>query len=225
MAAAPEGCNSPLAQSRSAKWASPTLPSSPQRRLLDVGAHCLDTANMTIHIGLLRAVNVGGSGRLAMSDLREVMTELDFSDVRTLLQSGNVVFRGNRASGAALEGKLTTAVRERLGVSTEFFVRTAKEWDALIGANPYPEAASSDPGHLVIMALKDEPTAKAVAALRSAITGPETVEALGRHLYIVYPAGIGRSRLTNALIESKLGTRGTGRNWNTVLKLAALTRA
>jgi len=64
-----------------------------------------------------------------------------------------------------------------------------------------------------------------VAALQAAIKGREVVRAKGRHAYIVYPDGIGRSRLTNVMIEKKLGTRGTGRNWNTVLKLAALTGA
>ena len=75
------------------------------------------------------------------------------------------------------------------------------------------------------MILKKAPTAKAVATLRAAITGPEMIEAVGRHAYIVYPAGIGRSRLTSNLIDSKLDTRGTGRNWNTVLKLAELVQA
>jgi uncharacterized protein (DUF1697 family) len=179
---------------------------------------------MTIHIGLLRGVNVGGAARLAMADLRDLMTELGFGEVRTLLQSGNVVFRGDRRSAATLEGVLATAARRQLGLSTEFFLRTAKEWDALVAANPFPAEAKRDPSHLVMMALRGAPTAKAVAALRAAITGPEAIEAAGRQLYIVYPAGIGRSRLTNAVIEAKLGTRGTGRNWNTVLKLAELAR-
>ncbi len=72
------------------------------------------------------------------------------------------------------------------------------------------------------MFLKQAPAAGSVQALQAAITGPEVVRARGRQAYITYPAGIGRSRVTNALIESKLATRGTGRNWNTVLKLLAL---
>jgi uncharacterized protein (DUF1697 family) len=75
------------------------------------------------------------------------------------------------------------------------------------------------------MALKDAPDAEAVEALRAAIKSREVVHAEDRHAYIVYPDGIGRSRLTNRVIEGKLGTRGTGRNWNTVLKLAELASA
>jgi uncharacterized protein (DUF1697 family) len=82
--------------------------------------------------------------------------------------------------------------------------------------------AKSDPGHLVVMALKDAPAASAVKALQAAIKGREIVRAAGRHAYIVYPDGIGRSKLTNALIEKTLATRGTARNWNTVMKLAAM---
>ena len=72
------------------------------------------------------------------------------------------------------------------------------------------------------MAMKDAPDAAAVSALQAAIEGPESVRADGRQLYVVYPAGIGRSKLTLKLIEKQLGTRSTGRNWNTVLKIAAM---
>ena len=92
-------------------------------------------------------------------------------------------------------------------------------------ANPFPAEAKSDPGHLVVMCLKSAPGREAVSALQQAISGREVIRAKGREAYIVYPDGIGRSRLTTALIEKKLGTRGTARNWNTVMKLAALADA
>jgi uncharacterized protein (DUF1697 family) len=75
------------------------------------------------------------------------------------------------------------------------------------------------------MFLKAAPDVKNVKALQAAITGPEIVRAEGKQAYIVYPSGIGRSRLASTLIEKKLGARGTGRNWNTILKLAALAKA
>ena len=84
------------------------------------------------------------------------------------------------------------------------------------------EEAKADPGHLLMLCLKDEPGRDAVTALQKAIVGREVVRARGRSLYVVYPDGVGRSKLTAVLIERKLGTRGTARNWNTVLKLAAL---
>ena len=102
-------------------------------------------------------------------------------------------------------------------------VRTATEWAAVVAGNPFPDEAKRDPGHLIVFAFKDTLAAAAVKALQAAITGREVVRASGRHAYVVYPDGAGKSRLTPALMDRKLGARGTGRNWNTVLKLAAIT--
>ena len=177
---------------------------------------------MTTYIALLRGINVGGHKAVAMSDLRSLLEELGFSNVRTLLQTGNLVFAGRARSAGALERLLETEAAKRLDLETTFLVRTANEWHAVIADNPFREEAKSVPSHLVVPFLKDAPQATAVRSLQAAIRGPEIVRSQGRQLYIVYPAGIGRSRLTNKLIEDKLGTRGTGRNWNTVVKLAAM---
>jgi uncharacterized protein (DUF1697 family) len=177
---------------------------------------------VTSYVGLLRAVNVGGHAQVSMADLRQLLTDLGFDGVKSLLQSGNFVFKTEAGIGAKLETQLEAATQRRLGVETAIFVRTAREMDAVIAGNPVPAEAKRDPSHLVVVFLKDAPKATAVAALRAAIKGPELVGAKGKHAYIVYPAGIGRSRLTNSVIEAKLVTQGTARNWNTVLKLAAI---
>ncbi|HKB12083.1 MAG TPA: DUF1697 domain-containing protein [Vicinamibacterales bacterium] len=177
---------------------------------------------MTTYIALLRAVNLAGINKVSMSDLRELAAALDLQDARTLLQSGNLVFRSTVSSAEKLERLLQDAAARELSVSTEFFVRSAAEWSAVIEANPFPAEAKSDPGHLLVMALKDAPPHAAVAALQSAIKGREIVRAKGRQAFITYPDGVGRSKLTVKMIEQKLGTRGTARNWNTVLKLAAM---
>jgi uncharacterized protein (DUF1697 family) len=180
---------------------------------------------VTVHVALLRAINVGGNTKVAMSDLRGFVAALGFVDVQSLLQTGNLVFRDSRRTASALEKVFESEAAKRLDLQTDFFVRTAKEWEAIVEKNPFRDEARTDPSHLVVMLLKSTPDAKAMAALRAAISGREVVASEGRQAYIVYPDGIGRSRLTNRLIEAKLGTRGTGRNWNTVLRLAALARA
>ncbi len=179
---------------------------------------------MTTYVALLRAVNLGGRSQVAMSDLRHLLSGLGFDDVQSLLQSGNLVFKTDAGTGAKLEAKLEAETQKRLRLKTAFFVRTAQEIDAVIAGNPFPAEAQRDPSHLLIVFLKDAPQGNAVEALRAAIKGPELVQAKGKHAYTVYPAGIGRSRLTNAVIEAKLGIQGTGRNWNTVLRLAALAK-
>ena len=177
---------------------------------------------MMTYVALLRGINVGGHKPVAMAELRDLLARLGFVDARSLLQSGNLVFRGEARTGGRLERLLETEAAQRLGLETDFFVRTAKEWKAVVARNPFPKEAERDPAHLLVMFLKEPPEVKDVAALRAAITGPELVRAADMHAYLVYPNGIGRSRLTNTLIERTLGTRGTGRNWNTVLKLGGL---
>jgi len=179
---------------------------------------------MTTYIALLRGVNVAGKRRVSMAELQAALVEMGFSGARTLLNSGNVVFRSKRkTTPAELETLLETEVARRLGLQTDFHVRTAEQWQTLIARNPLSELAARKPGHLVVMCLKAEPTAEAIEALRAANRGEEVIHADGRHLYVDYSSvGIGESKLTAALMDGKLRTRGTGRNWNTVLKLATL---
>jgi uncharacterized protein (DUF1697 family) len=179
----------------------------------------------TPYIALLRGINVGGHAKVAMADLRALLTGLGFRNVRTLLQSGNVVFRADEAAPADLERLLEAEAAEHLDTHPDFLVRTAAEWAAIVAGNPFPAEAERDPSHLRVMCLKQAPAEAAVAALQAAITGPEVVRAAGRHLYLSYPTGVGTSRLSGAVIESRLRTRGSARNWNTVLKLAALIQA
>jgi uncharacterized protein (DUF1697 family) len=176
---------------------------------------------MAIQIALLRAVNVAGNSMLSMARLKGMMEELGF-EAQTLLQSGNVVLRNGEIDGEKLEKLLEAETTKRLGLTTDYFVRAAKEWDTAIKANPFPKEAKDDPGHLVLMPLKAAPKAATVKALEAAIKGRERVAAKGKQLYVTYPDGIGRSKLTIGVIEKALGARGTGRNWNTVLKLARL---
>jgi uncharacterized protein (DUF1697 family) len=175
---------------------------------------------MTRRLALLRAVNVGPASQLDMQALRDLALDLGFTGARTLLRSGNLVFDAEQEGG--IGATLEAALAERLGVKTEVLVRDGAEWSAMMAANPFAEAARDDPSHLLVMALRDAPPAQAVADLQAAITGREQVRAVGRHAYLAYPDGIGRSKLTAVLIERRLGTRGTARNWNTVLKLAEM---
>ena len=165
---------------------------------------------MPAYAALLRAVNLGPHNKVAMGDLRAMAEDLGLTDVSTLLQSGNLVFRGT-GSASKLEATLEREAERRLGLRTEFMVRTAAQWKKIVAANPFPKEAKTDPGHVVIMACKKAPP----SAVKTTGAKRERVEVVGGEVYVWYPDGIGRSKLRIA------GVVGTARNWNTVLKIAS----
>ncbi len=177
---------------------------------------------MTTYIALLRAVNLGEHQRVGMAELRAVAEGLGYSKVRTLLASGNLVFTGTEEPGVRVERRLEQAAARSLGLETAFLVRTADELSACRAHNPFPSESERDPAHLVIVFLRDAPGPEAWRSLRAAVSGPEVVRGWQKHAFVYYAGGIGNSRLTGALIDRKLGTVGTGRNWNTVGKIAAV---
>jgi len=182
------------------------------------------TVPLTTHIALLRGINVGGHRSIGMTDLRTFLAALGLEDARSLLQSGNLVFTSRVRTGAELERFLESEAHDRLSLEADFIVRTPDEWKSVIRQNPFRKEAERDPKHLVVMFLKDEPDVKDLVALQAEVRGPEVVRAKGKHAYIYYPNGQGRSKLTHAILEKRLG-RGTGRNWSTVLKLGVMAKA
>jgi len=177
---------------------------------------------MPTYVALLRAVNLGGATQLSMATLREGLARAGFNNVRTLLQSGNVVLGSEVTDSAEVERRLEERIARSWGRRTDVFVRTALEWRSVIAGNPFPTEARLDPRHLNLLVLKLAPPARAWKALSEAISGREVVRGAGRHGYAMYPDGIGRSRLTLDRIERALGSPGTLRNWNTAGKIAAL---
>ncbi len=174
---------------------------------------------MVTYVALLRAVNVAGHRPVAMADLVAVLSAIGMDEPQSVLQSGNLIFRTSARSTLAMEGLLERESAKRLALKTDIIVRTADELAGVVASNPYRTEATSDPSHLLVLFCKTAPVARDVAELRASITGREVVKAKGKQLFIVYRDGIGRSRLTNAAIERKVKCSGTGRNWNTVLRL------
>lgn len=177
---------------------------------------------MSTYLAFLRGINVGGHGVITMADLRTWFARQEFTDVQSILQSGNFLFHGPRRAAGALERELESAAEKQLDLKTTVFVRTPDEWREVIEKNPFPDEAKRDPSHLVLIVMKTAPTPAQVDALQAAIKGREIVRARGHHAYVYYPDNIGQSRLTLPVIEKGLGARGTGRSWGTVLKMAAL---
>ena len=168
---------------------------------------------------MLRAVNVGGR-TLTMADFKAALAAEGLPGAATLGAAGNAVVDAKSAKG--LEARLEAGLSKALG-TLELFVRDGEALARVIAENPYPQMARDDPAHLVVTFLRGTPEAAAVTALQARIAGPELVARGPGCLYTCFPQGIGPSKLTSAVVERALGLRGTGRNWNTVGKLAALT--
>ena len=180
---------------------------------------------MPAFVALFRAINVGGRSTVTMADLRTMATGLGLGKPRTILQTGNLVFSTNEADLRELATRIEAAALAVLGLETRVLVRSPAKWDALVAALPFPDFAREHPSHLLAMPLQDEPSQTAEAALRAAVSGNEQVALRGSTAYLAYPDGVGRSKLTMALVERRLGTLGTGRNWNSVTKIAAALSA
>lgn len=176
---------------------------------------------MPVTIFLLRAVNVGGATTIRMEALRGIAEALGFRHPTTLLQSGNLVAAhdGTPAEAAA---RLGAALAKEFPYAPGVIARSRSELDRAIAENPLPLAAGQDPKFLQYIALASVPEPGALERLTAGYAGPETIALLGCDLFVYYAEGVGRSKLTNALIERRLGVGGTARNWNTVTKLAAL---
>jgi uncharacterized protein (DUF1697 family) len=153
-----------------------------------------------------------------MDALRATAQAVLAADVSSIAHTVNLVF-DSTADAAELETRLEAAVRADFGFTTLVFVRSAAHMAALVAHNPFPDQARDDPAHLVAMVMRQAPTPEQLAHLRAAIVGPEEVAARGSDLYARYPVNIGQSKLTSSLIERRLASPGTARNWNTVLKV------
>jgi uncharacterized protein (DUF1697 family) len=185
---------------------------------------------MPTHVALLRGINLGGHNKVAMADLRKVVTSLGHADVTTYIQSGNVVFSTSQTDTAALAAALEQSIATALGVKARVVVLSREELAQVARDNPYSDEPNPKCVHAVF--LSGEPGAEVadrVATAQHQVIqqgSRDTAQVIGRTIFLHTPDGYGRSDLAAALV--KLGQRktddvaGTARNWATVTKLIAL---
>ena len=165
---------------------------------------------MATHIALLRAVNVGGTGKLAMADLRSMAEQVGLSDVRTYIQSGNLIFSSDDADGA--KAALEKSLEDYAGKSVGVVLRTAEEMQDVLDANPFPKA---EPSKIGILFLDDAPPPDSIQAARG--QADEEIMLGAREVYIRFPSGMGRTKLRLPVMSE-----GTVRNVNTTEKLVKM---
>lgn len=180
---------------------------------------------MTAFVSLFRGINVGGHHQVRMGELKALHESLGLRDVLPYIQSGNVVFTSDDtdvASVPQLQQLIEDGFENKFGFHSQVLIRSSAGLKDIIDNNPIPNQESRESKWMAVMFLAACPDDTAQNDLLTTYVGPEELFFSGKELYLYYPNGMGRSKLTNGLIEKKLKTSGTVRNWNTILQLQKL---
>jgi uncharacterized protein (DUF1697 family) len=174
---------------------------------------------MPVIISMLRGVNVGGHNKIKMETLRALYESLGLRDPLTYVQSGNVVFKTDRCDLIALAKRIEDAIERGFGFRTAVILRTSAELREVVARNPFAKRRSVEPNKLLVTFLASIPTVEAHDKVVDLKTDPEEVRLDGREVYIYFPNGMARPKISWVAIEKMLKTPGTGRNWNSVTRM------
>lgn len=180
---------------------------------------------MAAYVVLLRGVNLGPNRRVPAADLRGAALDAGFAHVRTLLNSGNVVFTTGSSEAESpdeVAGHLTAHLAERVGVEIPALALSASRIRAIAAQNPFPAAAREDPAHLQAHVPFGTVNEAGIARLDLQHRGREHIAVASGIVYVHYVDGIGRSKLTAATLDKAAGTMLTARNWNTITRLGEM---
>jgi uncharacterized protein (DUF1697 family) len=172
-------------------------------------------------VALLRGLNLGGKNRLPMKALKATFEEAGCRDVRTYIQSGNVLFAVPAARARGLATRLTGLVAARHGLRVPVVLRSVEALRAAVRGNPLLEGGA-DPATLHVAFLAEPPAPAAAAALDPGRSPPDAFALVGGELFLSFPNGMARTRLTSDYLDRTLGTTCTVRNWRTVVALVGL---
>lgn len=172
---------------------------------------------MAVYVALLRGINVGKHRRVSMADVKEAFAAAGAKDAETYLQSGNVIFE-TRTSAAKVVPRLEKELKRRVGHDISVVVRTGAQLAQLVAKNPFSNEPDGKKLHVAF--LEASPKRGRTRLLDRERVAPDEFRVAGRAVYLRYPSGYGRSKLTNDYLEKQLGVRSTMRNWRTVSTLA-----
>lgn len=171
---------------------------------------------MPTYISLIRGINVGGHKKVGMEPLRKAVSALGFRNVRTYIQSGNIVFEAPKQSVLTISKKLENVIRKEFGHDASVITKTPEELAAAIAMNPFVKEKTVDLSRLHVTFLTGCPPPADLKKLEAIPTGQDRFHCHGDILYLHLPDGMGNSKLGNAPFEKLLSVRGTSRNWRTV---------
>ena len=178
---------------------------------------------MNTYVALFRGINVSGQKKIKMADLREHMTVLEFEDVKTYIQSGNLVFKSPETSIEKLEQRIADKIQQAYGFEVSILIRTPEEIRTPLIENPFAQNPENDPKRFYVAFLDAEPDEEKLTALQEMDLGEEEFEVIGKTLYFFVPQGYSNSKMNNNFFEKKLNVIATTRNWRTIHKLVEMT--
>ena len=179
---------------------------------------------MPTYIALLRGVNVGPHKRMKMEKLRSACEALGFENVKTYIQSGNVVFRAPELSDAALAKKIGDCIARDFGFPADVITRTKEEMGEIIANNPLLQEKGIEASKLHVVFLSAKPSPASLHKLQALTLAPDGVRNLDREIYFYFPNGVSGSSLWEHPLDKVLIVTSTMRNWNTVNKLYQMAR-
>ncbi|MFZ0319418.1 MAG: DUF1697 domain-containing protein [Candidatus Sulfotelmatobacter sp.] len=171
---------------------------------------------MPIYVAMLRGINVGGNKKIKMDKLRSSLEALGLDQVKTYIQSGNVVFKSAKTSPKALSEKIENRILKDFGFSASVISRTADEIEDAIASNPFLKQPDIDPERLHVAFLAETPTPAALKRLAELTLLPDRSHCRGREVYFYFPNGVSGSSLWKHPLDRVLSVDGTMRNWKTV---------
>lgn len=175
-------------------------------------------SSATTYVALLRGINVGGKHKVPMAELRQVIAAHDCDGVQSYIQSGNLIFTSAQAA-SALESVFEKAIKAEFGFTIPVVIRSAASWAQYLSNNPFVEQSDQTPNWVQLLLSKDPPQPDAAEALQARSTRDERFVSIGDAIFSHFPNGIGKSKITSAVMDRCVGSPVTARNWKTVLQL------
>ncbi|MGP4080739.1 DUF1697 domain-containing protein [Pseudalkalibacillus sp. R45] len=177
---------------------------------------------MLVYIALLRGINVGGKKKVKMDQLKEIFASLGFRNVKTYIQSGNVIFEADESEGHTVQ--IERRLKEELGFEVPVLIKAQEDWAMAIEQNPYDVETLNENEKLYVTFLVKEPAPEVVEELMTCKSDVDEIRIVRDTVYILCRKGYHKTLFSNALIEKKLGVHATTRNWNSVLKIADMSK-
>jgi uncharacterized protein (DUF1697 family) len=174
---------------------------------------------MSVIVSMLRGVNVGPHNRVKMEDLRALYESLRLRGAQSYVQSGNIVFKTDEKDSVKLAKRIEAAIAKKFGFQTNVILRSGAELRDVVARNPFAKRRGIEPGKLLVTFLDGDPGEEARVKVRAIKCAPDELFIDGREAYIYFPNGMGRPTLSWATIPKTLKVSGTGRHWNSVVKL------